>query len=173
MRGAVVLALLALLVPSCGGARWRRRWARALKVRGGSNDGTPLPEGWAQYFTEDGQAYYYQLATGVTQWEPPVSTAVDTSGGGWQQPGVDPTPSPDPNANANPNPDPSADPNPNPNPNPNAAWDQQPQWQQQQQQQQQQPPQAWDQQPQAWDQTQAWDPNPNPNPDPNPTPNPE
>lgn len=37
---------------------------------------TPLPEGWAEAFTEDGGRYYWNASTGATSWDLPASTAV-------------------------------------------------------------------------------------------------
>lgn len=34
--------------------------------------GAPLPPGWSQYFTHDGQPYYYNAATGQSTHEPPA-----------------------------------------------------------------------------------------------------
>ena len=40
-----------------------------------TGNNTPLPEGWAEAFTEEGGRYYFNASTGATSWELPASTA--------------------------------------------------------------------------------------------------
>ena len=35
----------------------------------------PLPEGWIEYFSDDGVPYYHHAASGVTQWDAPQASA--------------------------------------------------------------------------------------------------
>ena len=50
----------------------------------------PLPEGWAEAFTEDGGRYYWNASTGATSWEMPTSTGVVTKPAAFpQQRGLD------------------------------------------------------------------------------------
>ena len=57
-----------------------QRQTRAHMNKHHSRDETRVPEGWDKYFTEDGERYYAEHATGVSSWEAPAGATGGSTG---------------------------------------------------------------------------------------------